>query len=51
LASAITSGKSAAVDYHILEKGCKPDSKALRLAKQAKRKHGHGTRKMPKVDV
>jgi hypothetical protein len=51
LASAITSGKSAAVDYHILEKGCKPGSKALRLAKKAKRKHGHGTRKMPKVDV
>lgn len=51
LASAITSGKSAAVDYSILEKGCRPGSKALRLAKQAKRKHGHGTRKMPKVDV
>jgi hypothetical protein len=51
LASAITSGKSAAVDYSILEKGCRPGSKALRLAKQAKRKHGHGTRKMPKIDV
>jgi len=34
LASAITGGKAAKVDYHILEKGCKPDSKALKLAKK-----------------
>ena len=34
LASAITGGKAAKVDYHILEKGCKPDSKALQLAKK-----------------
>ena len=40
LASAITGGKSAAVDYKILEKGCKKTSKALRYAKQARRKHG-----------
>jgi DNA-binding Xre family transcriptional regulator len=51
LASAITSGKAAAVDYSILEKGCKPNSKALILAKKAKRKHGHGTRKVPKVNI
>ena len=49
LASSITSGKAAAVDYSILENGCKPGSKALKLAKKAKRKHGHGTRKVPKV--
>lgn len=49
LASAITSGKAAAVDYSILEKGCKKNSKALRLAKLAKRKHGHGTRRVPKA--
>jgi len=49
LASAITSGKAAAVDYNILEKGCKPNSKALRLAKIARKKHGHGTRRVPKV--
>mgnify|MGYP006906274471 FL=1 len=42
VASAITGGKSAAVDYHILEKGCKPGSKALRLAKKSRRKHGYG---------
>jgi hypothetical protein len=51
LASAITSGKAAAVDYSILEKGCKKTSKALRLAKLAKKKHGHGTRRVPKVKM
>lgn len=51
LSSAITSGKSAAVDYDILEKGCKRNSKALSLAKKAKKKHGHGTRKVPKVKI
>ena len=51
LASSITSGKAAAVDYNILEKGCKPKSKALTMAKKAKRKHGHGTRKVPKVSI
>lgn len=49
LASAITAGKAAAVDYTILEKGCKPRSKALTLAKRARRRYGHGTRRVPKV--
>lgn len=49
LASAITSGKSAAVDYSILEKGCSKDSKALRLAKKAVKRHGHGTRRVPRA--
>jgi DNA-binding Xre family transcriptional regulator len=49
LASAITSGKAAAVDYDILEKGCKPKSKALTLAKRSKAKNGRGTRRVPKV--
>jgi len=51
LASAITSGKAAAVDYNILEKGCKPKSKALTLAKKAKKKYGHGTRRVPKIKI
>jgi hypothetical protein len=51
LASSITAGKAAAVDYKILEEGCKPNSKALTLAKRAKRKHGHGTRRVPKVKI
>ena len=51
LASSITAEKAAAVDYKILEEGCKPKSKALTLAKRAKRKHGHGTRRVPKVKM
>jgi hypothetical protein len=51
LASAITAGKAAAVDYNILEEGCNPKSKALTLAKKAKAKHGHGTRRVPKVKL
>lgn len=49
LASAITSGKAAAVDYNILESGCHKRSRALKLAKKAKTKHGYGTRKVPKT--
>ena len=37
LASAITGGKAAAVDYAILQNGCKPHSRALRLARTAKK--------------
>ena len=51
LASSISSGKSAVVDYKILENGCKKNSKALLLAKKAKRKYGTGTRKVPKVYI
>ena len=51
LASAITSGKAASIDYNILEKGCKHNSKALTLAKKAKIKYGRGTRRVPKVKV
>jgi hypothetical protein len=51
LASAITGGKAAAVDYNILEKGCKVNSKALTLAKKARKKHGHGTRRVPKSKI
>lgn len=38
LASAITSGKSAVIDYHILEKGCDHKKTAFELAKKAKEK-------------
>ena len=51
LASVITSGKAAAVDFYILKKGCKPGSKALRLAKISKRKNGFGTKKAYKVSI
>lgn len=45
LASSITGGKAAAVDYRILLEGCKPKSKALTMAKKAKKKIGRATRK------
>jgi len=51
LASSITSGKASVVDFDILEKGCKPHSKALRLAKKARQQYGTKTRKTPKVSI
>ena len=40
LASSITAGKSAAVDYDILKKGCDPTKKAFRLANKSRKKYG-----------
>lgn len=51
LASAITSGKSAAVDFNIIDKGCKHNSKAYKMALSAKRKYGYGNSKTKKVLV
>jgi hypothetical protein len=48
LASSITGGKAAAIDYYILEEGCKKNSMALTLAKKAKKK---GTRRAKKINV
>lgn len=47
LASAVTGGKSAAVDYNILESGCKHNGRAFKLAKHSRKKYGfgHGHRK------
>lgn len=50
LASAITGGKASAVDYSILENGCKRNSKALNLAKKSSH-FKHGTRRVPKVKL
>lgn len=49
LASALTSGKAGAVDYNILIEGCKPGSKGYKSAKMARKKHGQGTRRVPKT--
>lgn len=49
LASSITSGKAAAIDYNILEKGCKPGSKALKLAKKSKMNYNFGKHRVPKT--
>lgn len=51
LASAVTGGKSAAVDWHIIRDGCNPRGKAYRLAVQSRLKHGYGTRRVPKRAV
>ena len=42
LASALTSGKSAAVDYDIIEKGCNHKKKAFILANKSKQKYKYG---------
>lgn len=42
LASALTSGKAAAIDYSILEKGCNHRGKAFTLAKKARKAYGFG---------
>jgi len=51
LASSITGGKAAAVDYKILEEGCKNRSKALRLAKKSRKKHKYGKRRVKSVKL
>jgi len=47
LASSLTSGKSAAVDYDIIKNGCKHNKKAFILANKAKKKYkfGHSSTK------
>jgi hypothetical protein len=40
LASALTSGKAAAVDFDILDKGCDHHKKSFILAKKSKKKYG-----------
>jgi hypothetical protein len=51
LASALTSGKAGAVDYNILNNGCKTGSKGYKAAQLARKKHGYGNRRVPKVKI
>ncbi len=51
LASAITSGKSAAVDFDILEKGCNHRKRAFKMAVLSRKKHGHGQRHTKRVQL
>ena len=51
LASSLTSGKSAAVDYNILEKGCDHKKKAFVLANKARKKYRYGHSKTKKIRV
>ena len=51
LASSITAGKSAAVDYDILDKGCNHKKPAFILAKKSKQKFKYGHSKTKKTTV
>jgi len=49
LASSITSGKSAAVDYDIIDKGCKHNKKAFILATKSRKINKFGHSKTKKI--
>ena len=51
LASALTSGKAAAIDYDIIDKGCNHKKKAFILASQSRKKNGYGHRKTLKISL
>jgi hypothetical protein len=51
LASSITGGKAAAIDFNILQEGCKHNKTAYLLAKKSKQKYGFGHSKTKKVLV
>lgn len=51
LASAITAGKAAAVDFDIIDEGCDHKKKAFILANQSRKKYKHGRSKTKKVKV
>lgn len=51
LASSITAGKSAAVDYDILKNGCNHKKKAFRLANKSKKMYNYGHSKTKKVSI
>jgi len=51
LASSITSGKSAAVDYDIIEKGCKHNKTAFILANKSRKKYKFGHTKTKKIKI
>ena len=51
LASSITAGKAAAIDYSILDKGCDHKKKAFLLANKSRKKYKYGHSKTRKVDA
>ena len=51
LASSITGGKAAAVDYDILKNGCKHNKKAFLLANKSREKYDKGRGKTRKVTI
>lgn len=51
LASSVTGGKAAAIDYDILENGCKHNKKAFILAKQSRKKYNYGHSRTKRVRI
>ena len=51
LASSLTSGKAAAVDYDIIEKGCNHTKKAFILANKSRKKYKYGHSKTRKSSI
>ena len=51
LASALTSGKSAAVDFSILEKGCDHKKRAYRMALQSRKKYKNGQSHTKRIKI
>ena len=51
MASGITGGKAAAVDYYLLKENCKKNSKALKLAKKSLKKYNYGKRRVKQVKI
>ena len=51
LASSITAGKAAAVDYNILRDGCDHNKRAFKLANKSRRKYKYGHTKTRKAKI
>ena len=51
LASALTAGKAAAIDYDIIENGCDHNKPAFLFAQKSKKKYGYGHSKTKKYTV
>ena len=51
LASSLTSGKAAAVDYNIIRDGCDHKKKAFILANKSKKKYKYGHSKAKKISI
>jgi hypothetical protein len=51
LASSLTGGKAAAVDFKIIEEGCNHKKRAYILANRARKQHGHGQGKTRKINI
>ena len=51
LASAITAGKAASVDYDIIENGCDHKKAAFILANKSRKKYGYGHSSTPKISI